>query len=317
MRALMYHYVRPVPDDLPHFRYLHVDSFRRQLDWLEATVGFASRDAFLGALDGGPVPTGAVLTFDDAFSDHFDHVFHELARRRLWGIFYVPTAVLEADRLLDVHRIHLILGRMGGTRALEAAMACVDDAMLSHGTVEAFRRETYTRQDNDVDTTAFKRVMNYFISYEHRSAVLDRLMATFGMDAAAEAAIKRSFYVDPGQLRRMAAGGMVVGSHGVDHLLMSKLDEAGQQAEIRGSFEALASLLDAPVETFCYPYGGFHSFDATTERLLAAAGARYSFNVEPRDVTAADIAARPQALPRWDCNAFPHGRAHFGPLAPD
>ena len=316
MKAVMYHYVRPVPPDMPHFRYLHVDGFRRQLDWLKETVGFVSRDAFVEALEGGPVPDAAVLTFDDAFSDHYDHVFHELSARGLWGVFYAPSAILRSDRLLDVHRIHVLLGRVGGTRALDAAMRLVDDTMLSHGTIDAFRRQTYTRQDNDADTTTFKRVMNYFISYEHRAAVLDRLMGDFGIDAAMEAAIKRDFYVDAAQLRRMAEGGMTIGSHGANHLLMSKLSEPEQWTEIDASFGALAEVLDAPVETFCYPYGGFHSFDATTERLLGEAGARYSFNVEPRDVTAADLSCRPQALPRWDCNAFPHGRAHYGPTAP-
>ena len=316
MKAVMYHYVRPAQPDLPHFRYLHADNFCRQLDLLAGTIGIATRDGFMQALEGGPVPGGAVLTFDDAFSDHYDQVFHEIAARGLWGVFYVPTAGLESDRLLDVHRIHVLLGRVGGTRALAAAVRLVDDTMLSHGTVEAFRQQTYLGQDNDADTSTFKRMMNYFISYEHRTGVLDRLMAAFGMDASEEAAFKRSFYVDARQLRRMADGGMTIGSHGANHLLMSKLSEAAQQAEIDASFSALSDVLDAPVDTFCYPYGGFHSFDATTERLLGAAGARYSFNVEPRDVTAADLLGRPQALPRWDCNAFPHGRAHKGPIAP-
>src|SRR3546814_12503742 len=78
MKALMYHYVRPAPADLPYFRYLHIDSFRRQLDWIEATHGFVSRDRFLDAPHTGTPANGVVLTFDDAFSDHFLHVFHEL-----------------------------------------------------------------------------------------------------------------------------------------------------------------------------------------------------------------------------------------------
>src|SRR3546814_8957826 len=119
MKALMYHYVRPAPADLPYFRYLHIDSFRRQLDWIEATHGFVSRDRFLDALHTGTPANGVVLTFDDAFSDHFLHVFHELSSRGLWGIFYVPTAILRSDRLLAVPRIHLIVGRAGGTEALK------------------------------------------------------------------------------------------------------------------------------------------------------------------------------------------------------
>src|SRR3546814_10824178 len=86
MKALMYHYVRPAPADLPYFRYLHIDSFRRQLDWIEATHGFVSRDRFLDALHTGTPANGVVLTFDDAFSDPFLHVFHELSSRGLWGI---------------------------------------------------------------------------------------------------------------------------------------------------------------------------------------------------------------------------------------
>src|SRR3546814_4400763 len=69
-----------------------------------------------------------------------------------------------------------LVGRAGGTEALKAALRHVDESMISHGTVDAFRRLTYTRQDNDADTNAFKRLMNYFISYDFRSGVLERLM---------------------------------------------------------------------------------------------------------------------------------------------
>ena len=91
----MYHYVRPERADLPYFRYLHAQDFARQLDWLEANMGFVSRDDFERTLaTGEPIP-GAVLTFDDGFSDHFDHVLPELTRRGLWGVFYVPTGVYD------------------------------------------------------------------------------------------------------------------------------------------------------------------------------------------------------------------------------
>src|SRR3546814_14596269 len=114
MKALMYHYVRPAPADLPYFRYLHIDSFRRQLDWIEATHGFVSRDRFLDALHTGTPANGVVLTFDDAFSDHFLHVFHELSSRGLWGIFYVPTAILRPTGSLD--RKSAVEGKRGDER---------------------------------------------------------------------------------------------------------------------------------------------------------------------------------------------------------
>ena len=74
-------------------------------------------------------------------------------------------------------------------------------------------------------------------------------------------------------------------------------------------FGYLSKLIGEPVETFCYPYGGFHTFTPETEQLLLSAGSRDSFNVEARDIGPVDLLQRPQALPRYDCNQLPFGIA--------
>ena len=51
-----------------------------------------------------------------------------------------------------------------------------------------------------------------------------------------------------------------------------------------------------------------NSFTPVTEQILSDAKCTFSLNVEPRDATAADFSSRPQALPRYDCNAFPFGK---------
>jgi peptidoglycan/xylan/chitin deacetylase (PgdA/CDA1 family) len=288
---------------------LHAEDFERQLRHFGERYGFVERDAFFASVETGrPVP-GVVLTFDDGVADHHDVVLPILERLGLWGLFFIPTAMYETGKLLDVHRIHLLLGRHGGITTLGALEEIITPAMLSHEHVEEFRALTYTRQDNDAATTRFKRVLNYFIAYEHREPVLDRLMARFCPD---EAAMARGFYVTPHGLRRMRESGMVIGSHGASHRVFSKLAVPEQALEIARSFDFLEAVLDRPVTTFCYPYGGFHTFTADTERLLAERGCRLAFNVEPRDVQARDLRHRPQALPRYDCNGFPHGRASYG-----
>ena len=316
MKAIMYHYVRPVPDTLPYFRYLHVEGFRRQLDWFAARWPFPTREAFFEAVAEGRSRPGIVLTFDDGFSDHFDHVFTELDRRGLWGLFYIPTGILDRRKLLDVHRIQLLLGRFGGTRAMALLSALLTDEMLSHAHVEEFHSKTYARQDNSAATDRFKRTLNYFVSYDHREAILDRLMEAF-LDGESEANLADRFYVTPEQLRLMHDRGMEIGSHGESHYVMSKLTAADQAREISRSWERLEAALDAPVRTFCYPYGGFHTFTDETERLLRERGAVCSFNVEQRPIADDDLRNRPQALPRYDCNQFPFGRAHFGAAPPE
>jgi peptidoglycan/xylan/chitin deacetylase (PgdA/CDA1 family) len=101
---------------------------------------------------------------------------------------------------------------------------------------------------------------------------------------------------------------MIVGSHAVSHRLLSTLPVSEQEHEITDSFSFLESLTEkSEYRTFCYPYGEAHSFTQETEALLTKHKVRYSFTVDPRIVEKADL-ARPQALPRFDCNMFPFGK---------
>jgi len=310
MKALMYHYVRPQPRDLPYFRYLHVDDFRNQLDFLAAADRFVGRDEFVAACRTGVAPSdGVILTFDDGFSDHYRHVLPCLAERGLWGVFYVPSGPYATGKLLDVHRIHMLLGAFGGQQVLDRLDARLEPSMLSHEHVAEFTTATYSRQTNDEATNRCKRLLNYYVSYQWRELLLDDLMRTFFGD---ERRLVDAFYMSPAELKEMNAAGMLLGSHSVSHPVFSKLNDADQEAEIRDSFAFLDRVVGPlPTRTFCYPYGGFHSFTPVTEQLLTKHGCQFSFNVEPRDIEDRDLKCRPQALPRFDCNQFPHGQARL------
>lgn len=313
MKALMYHYVRPERTDLPYFRYLHLEDFILQLDWLEESFGFVTREDFERSLQNHEPVEGAILTFDDGVADHYHYVLPELVRRGLWGAFYVPTGIHENRTLLDVHRIHLLIGRHGGATVLGTLTGMIEDHMLVDKDNVAFRTNTYRFQDNDEATNEAKRILNYYISYEHRAGVLARLFAMLMGD---ESDAFEGFYMSLDQVREMSAAGMVIGSHSVSHPVFSKLDGEQQWAEIDGSFSFLESALSTTVETFCYPYGGFHNFTDETQRLLKQRGCRFAFNVEPRDIDALDLNEHPMALPRYDCNMLRHGRASMGSVRP-
>lgn len=306
MKSIMYHYVRPDEPGFPHFRHLHIEDFEKQLDYFRDEYGFVSQPDFWNSLKTGtPVP-GVLLTFDDGFSDHYDYVLPALEKRGLWGMFYISSGVYSTKKLLDVHRIHVLLGKYGGRRIEETLRGSLTDEMLSHAHLQEFRELTYLRQSNDAATQTVKRILNYFVSYEHRESVLDRLMAEF---FPGEQELARAFYLSPEQLRAMQSRGMVLGSHTVHHFLMSKLNPEEQEREIVESFRTLDELTGGiPQRSFCYPYGGFHSFTADSERLLSKHGSHFSWNVEPREIAESDLKNRPQALPRYDCNQFPFGQ---------
>lgn len=306
MKAIMYHYVRPYNAEYPHFKNLHIDDFKKQLDYLEKEFGLVSLEHFLKSFEGGALPKGAVLTFDDGLSCHYNHVFPVLMERGLWGIFYVPTLPYTKGKILDVHRTHLLLGRNSGKNVYDYLMSIIDTSFLDKTKIEEFSTLTYTSQQNDGDVLMVKRLLNYFISYEYREQIVDELMQHFVPN---EEELIASFYMNPSQIKEMHDSGMIIGSHTVSHPVMSRLHYDAQAMQISESFKYLENIVgDFHHKTFCYPYGGFHSFTDSTERLLSDNGCLYSFNVENRDIGFEDLINRPQALPRYDCNHFKYGQ---------
>jgi peptidoglycan/xylan/chitin deacetylase (PgdA/CDA1 family) len=149
--------------------------------------------------------------------------------------------------------------------------------------------------------------MNYFISYQYRETILDELMKDMFGD---EEELVSQFYLNPSEIKEMHEEGMVIGSHTVNHPVLSKLSTEEQVKEIKHSFDYLEEVTGGlNYRTFCYPYGGFHSFTNESERILDNNNCLYAFNVENRDISFDDLNTRKQALPRYDCNLFPYGKA--------
>lgn len=313
MKAVMYHYVRSASYDLPYFTYLDVDNFKRQLDFFSQEFGFVRQEDFASWIQQPHAierPDGVILTFDDGFRDHVDTVQPILKELNLWGIFYIPTHMLSTGEILDVHKIHLLLGKLGPERCLELLNASSAIEMFPDIVVEDFRLKTYSRQTTSSEQTkTFKRMLNYFVDYQWRRQLLDRLEISAFEIAGYQAPDVSDVYITTEELRALSDDGHIIGSHSVSHRLMSKLSAEAQAQEIYESQQFLEAICGREVATYCHPYGGFHSFNDDTERILSAAGFRYSFNVEARDIDVEDLVGRPQALPRYDCNLFPYGQA--------
>ena len=304
MKIIMYHYVRNFSKDFPYFQYLSLSSFKRQLDFFEDEFGFVSKDDFEISLKNKTPINGIILTFDDGFRDHFNYVFPELLKRKLWGIFYVSTSPIVDNNILDVHRIHLLLGKYGGNEIFKTLKSFITDDMLVDRDVPEFSSKTYLKQDNLYSTTMVKRILNYFIDYKYRKIVLDKLMEIYFPN---ERSLSKKFYLKTDDLKIMTTNGMVIGSHSVNHPVMSKLNKTDQGFEIKSSFETLKPFIDKKLKSFCFPYGGFHSFNNKTINILEENNCVFSMNVESRDVKTSDFEKPIHVFPRYDCNEFPYG----------
>ena len=305
MKAIMYHYVRPFNPEYPNFKNLHLNDFRKQLDYFQDKFGFVSMEDFANCFRTGKPVEGILLTFDDGLSCHYEYVYKELKKRGLWGIFYIPTQPYTEGRILDVHKTHLLLGKYESKKIFEYLDSHINDSLFDTLKFNEFRELTYITQKNDEYTLLVKRILNYFISYEHREKVINHLMEEFIPN---EKDLLKSFYLTEKQIVEMHENNMIIGSHTINHPVMSRLTYTQQLNQVKNSFEYLETIIGKfRQKTFCYPYGGFHSFTNETEKILFNENCLYSFNVEHRDIQEEDLKLRRQALPRYDCNQFPYG----------
>lgn len=90
-------------------------------------------------------------------------------------------------------------------------------------------------------------------------------------------------------IRRAAAGGVEIGSHGLTHVDLTKADPATLAAETVQSRARLEELIQAPVGGFCYPYG---TVDGRAVDAVRAAGYGYACAIDPGDLNGV------HALPR-------------------
>ena len=178
--------------------------------------------------------------------------------------------------------------------------------MLDQTKLSEFKRLTYVTQTNDQATVKVKKTLNYYVSYEYRHYLIDQLVKEFLPE---ESKMVADYYMTKEQILEMHKAGMIIGSHTVNHPVLSRLNKEKQEFEIHSSFNYLEKIVTRfHHKTFCYPYGGFHSFNQETENILSDINCQYAFNVEQRDIEPQDLLKRPQALPRYDCNQFKFGQ---------
>ncbi len=95
--------------------------------------------------------------------------------------------------------------------------------------------------------------------YTHAFPILRRLglVATFFVITGR---IGMTYNLSASQLRRMAAAGMEIGSHTVDHVRLSSANVVVAHFELTGSAATIAGVTGQRPTTFAYPFGGLDPF---------------------------------------------------------
>jgi peptidoglycan/xylan/chitin deacetylase (PgdA/CDA1 family) len=272
----MYHYIRNTETTpFPDIKALSIADFERQLDWLQAHVRVIDYPAFEAMLyKGSPsAEDTALLTFDDGFIDHYETVMPILQERRLTGVFFVSDSTIgERPTLLNVHKTHFLLARLGAERfrsEIEAILDMVDSQIMLD--------RQYRRDINPYDTDEnrdIKRELNYEIPFHIADMVLH---TAFERHIGCPTEFARSLYISEEMIADMAARGMTFGGHTTNHRVLSRLTPEQQHKELQPGITRLHTLTAQSSMPFCYPYGHDHTYTRDTLMLLEQLGYTTAF----------------------------------------
>ena len=306
---VMYHYVR----DLQHSRYpnikgLDITRFREQIEYLKKHYQFIKMEMLIDAIENNcSLPEKSVLlTFDDAYTDHFKYVLPLLKEHKIQGSFFLPVKAITENTVLDVNKIHFILASEENkskivTEIKKELKKFRKDYNLEN---DSYYYEKLAHPDrfDSADVIFIKRLLQVELDETLRKIMTNNLFEKIvGFN---DNSFIRELYMDIEQIKCMKRNGMHIGSHGYDHYWLGSLTRKNQKNEIEKSLAFLKKIgCDTKKWTMSYPYGDFN--DSTIE-LLTEYSCKLAFTTK---ANIADIQnCNKYTLPRLDTNDIPKNR---------
>ncbi|MBW4048729.1 MAG: polysaccharide deacetylase family protein [Proteobacteria bacterium] len=210
--------------------------FERAMRWIAAEFRVLGLNELLSRVGERrvPEPRGEVaLTFDDGLRNHIEQAYPVLHELGLAATFFVCPGLIESRRWLWNHEIRARLSRVSAGQLIALAQTL---------------RPTSPGIDGIV---AWMKTLG--LEQRHAAEARIREVTADFVPTAAE----REGY-DPlkwDDLRRLDPSLITIGSHTVDHPILSTLEDEQIEFELRRSRAWLEEAVGRPVDLFCYPNG--------------------------------------------------------------
>lgn len=305
---VMYHFVRPLGSSrFPRLAALDVSAFREQLEYVRRHYSPIWLSDLMAAADGlTTLPSSPiVLTFDDGYSDHYRHVFPQLAERRLPATFFPVRSALVDRVVLDVNKVQFVLAAANGVHSIvqeiERAIESSRDPTVR--SIADYRAAWWVASTFDEPEIVYvKRMLQHALPESIRRPLLDDLFRRFVTED--EAAFAADLYFTTEHAREMHAAGMEFGGHADRHIPLPSLPRAAQAKEIDGALRALDAI-GVSRQRFAYSYAK-GEYNADSVDLLRERGCGLA--VTNRAGLARPVRDELLTLPRIDTNYFPADR---------
>jgi len=238
------------------------------LDWIGRRYDYVSLDDLASRLQSGDKLNRplAAITFDDGYSDVYEHGFPLLNRKG------VPSAVFVVTDRVDTTELHIHDGLYVW---LSYALAKWKYPAIEIGRVLEGLDINPAVEDSIIKSINDPYRLTRLCLANLPPYVIRKIIAGISVSVDADKDIFREFYsMNWEMLREMSRSDVTVGSHTKSHVLLTNEARQKMLAELSGSRLAAEQKLGMPVEHFAYPDG---RFNPEVVQAVKEAGYRYAY----------------------------------------
>jgi peptidoglycan/xylan/chitin deacetylase (PgdA/CDA1 family) len=304
-KIIMYHYVRDIKNSkFPGIKGLEKSELINQIEFLKKKFHVITIEEIIEYIyENRELPSNSVLlTFDDGLKDHFHNVFPILKQYEIKGSFFIPIKPIEEKKVLDVHKIHLILAKIRDFNIIinEIKKHISQNKRLYN--LRSFQEyyqsfSLFSRYDPK-EIIFIKRMLQRELPEQLRIKIVDELFRRFVINDEVDFAEK--FYVNLEEMKEMTESGMYIGSHGYSHKWFTKLSNIELEKEVSLCVKFAKKNCGNNDLVMCYPYGG-HT--ASIANLIKKMGYKLGLTTNVGDANLSEDNAF--TLERFDTNDFP------------
>ena len=193
-----------------------------------------------------------ILTFDDGFADFLELAFPILQKFGLKAVLFVTGASLSDQFRSWIHDLYAILDQLENRDC--------------HHTLMQLGSETLPVPESNRDL--WKQTRNHFFNLSRNER--KRQLEIFTQLLRAEDI--QAKLLTPDQTKSLFLSGIEIGGHTLRHEVLNEFPNLELEAEILENRKLLSELTGNQYHSFCYPFGGAHTFDERTIDALKRNG---------------------------------------------
>jgi peptidoglycan/xylan/chitin deacetylase (PgdA/CDA1 family) len=297
--VINYHYLRSHNDDaLKITNYVSPENFSEQLRQLKENFTFCrctdlvDEKIVLGE-------SNVLITFDDGSKDIITSAQAILDRYDVPATFFICSAPYTDNRVLDVHKIQIIMERLGFEKFSKQFYELLTLKLpkgVKHDSLEYANNYQLYRYDKE-EIRDFKLDLNYRVPYIYSEEIIDLIFKKLFSNESEKEIIKQ-IYLSIDDLKSLKEKGHELAVHGHSHRLLPRMSFEQQKADLESSSNFLNSITGETSFTVAYPYG---LSDIHTKRAMKDLNMKAGFGLGREMLTPEHIKDR-WDLPRYDVN---------------